>query len=177
MRGVPGLAPPFARAHPPRAGGRPSASGRKKPRQRPHTPQPPPPLQEMSACLTLIGVPWSPPRSWLHTALAESGWRASRLASHALIRSSAYLAVWAGGPMATLQTYVPRCLGDLERFFARPAKPAGIFQHSPGGVPHQNLSVCAGASGGSGVLTPGSPGGLGLLGRADMRGRACDAWE
>ena len=26
----------------------------------------------------------------------------------------------------------PRCLADLERFFARPAKHAGIFQHSPG---------------------------------------------
>ena len=36
------------------------------------------------------------------------------------------------GPVAALHTYAPRCLADLERFFAKHAEHAGIFQHPPG---------------------------------------------
>jgi hypothetical protein len=121
--GVCGVFPrPYSGASPPWQGANPAASSRNRTRKTPQTRCPgalfigATPSASLSAYLTLIGVPWSPPRSWLHTALAESCWRDSRLASHALIRSSAYFAVRAGGPVAALQTYTPRCLADLSRF-------------------------------------------------------------
>jgi hypothetical protein len=46
-----------------------------------------------------------------------------------------------GGPVAALQTYAPRCPTDLERFFARPARRAGCFQHSPGEFHAKNFPV------------------------------------
>jgi hypothetical protein len=57
--------------------------------------------------------------------------------------------------MATLHTYIPRCPAKLECFLARPAEPAGIFQHSPGESRAKHFPVCTGGCGGGDVLTPG----------------------
>ena len=51
-------------------------------------------LARVPACLTLLGVPWSPVLYWLHTVLVGSYCRDSLLYAHALIRSPMLLREW-----------------------------------------------------------------------------------
>ena len=55
--------------------------------------------------------------------------------------SRVYLAAQRRRPRCPVADLRPRCPASLERFFARPAEPAGIFQHSPGEFHVQNFPV------------------------------------
>jgi hypothetical protein len=88
----------------------------------------------------------------------RAGWGAYVLSSsrHEDIchHGSAYLAAQRRRPRGHIADLRPRCLADLERFFATPAKHAGIFQHSPGEFHGKNFPVLAAWFGGDDVLTP-----------------------